>query len=97
MGKNGRAGQATDDTVFPRQQWFCERASTLRYTYIACLLFFHSAVYSLFGPLLSVSRKEIIVNIILFVVPAGPLLGRVRAQVEVLHQRLRQRQCWSVL
>ena len=23
--------------AFPRQQWLCERASMLRYTYIACL------------------------------------------------------------
>ena len=26
--------------VFPQQQWFCERASVLRYTYIACLVIF---------------------------------------------------------
>ena len=25
-------------TAFPQQQWFCERASTLRYTHIACLV-----------------------------------------------------------
>jgi hypothetical protein len=24
--------------VFPRQKWLCERASMLRYTYIACLV-----------------------------------------------------------
>jgi hypothetical protein len=24
--------------AFPRQQWLCERASVLRYTYIACLV-----------------------------------------------------------
>ena len=28
--------------AFPRQQWFRERASVLRYTYIACLLRFKS-------------------------------------------------------
>ena len=26
--------------AFPRQQWFRERASVLRYTYIACLFFY---------------------------------------------------------
>ena len=24
--------------AFPQQQWFCKRASVLRYTYIACLV-----------------------------------------------------------
>ena len=26
--------------AFPRQQWFCERATMLRYTYIACLVIY---------------------------------------------------------
>ena len=30
--------------VFPQQQWFHERASVLRYTYIACLVTFTEAV-----------------------------------------------------
>jgi len=25
-------------TAFPWQQWLCERASVLRYTYVACLV-----------------------------------------------------------
>ena len=32
-------------TAFPRQQWFCERASMLRYTYIGCLVLFYFQSY----------------------------------------------------
>jgi hypothetical protein len=38
-----RAGQATDYNManaFPLQQWLHERASALRYTYVACLVNF---------------------------------------------------------
>ena len=31
-------GVKTAGTAFPKQQWFRERASMLRYTYIACLI-----------------------------------------------------------
>jgi hypothetical protein len=30
--------------AFPRQQWFHERASVLRYTYIACLVWYFKSV-----------------------------------------------------
>ena len=33
------------DTAFPQQQWFRERASVLRYTYIACLVYYFCCRY----------------------------------------------------
>ena len=37
--KHAHTDQYVILTAYPRQQWFRERASMLRYTYIACLVF----------------------------------------------------------
>jgi hypothetical protein len=40
MRKHAHTNQYIILIAFPQQQWFCSRASMLRYTYIACLVFF---------------------------------------------------------
>ena len=37
--KHAHTGQYVILTAFPQQQWFRKRASVLRYTYIACLVY----------------------------------------------------------
>jgi hypothetical protein len=36
--KHAHTGQYVIPIAFPQQQWFRKRASTLRYTYIACVV-----------------------------------------------------------
>jgi hypothetical protein len=39
--KHAHADQVVIFIAFPQQQWFRERASVLRYTYIACLVHYY--------------------------------------------------------